>query len=418
MKKINNIHITFFRKGNKYNLPQYIKLDMTGEIMKYYYNFCMSEISNDEEKIILEYIAKNFNKENGFFEFDKEQSLNIPITDEEKDYEDMNMPCLYIIVEYNDGSQLLQASGKLFFEDVPNVTDYFLKSIKIVMDNHKYDEINLEKTMIELAIYYRLSRSIDEQNLYLGECVYLLKDEIWASTDGHPIFKIDRGTTINHLSSNFIGIDIKQYIQVIESAMQKIGYFDKTTKGMPLMDLSSEKSVEDLAYEILYYNKGIDELKKEINVNVYAKYELARRYECAEMYDKAYEFYEELAQNGFIKGIIREAICLFYGKGIEKSCKRAYELLKSVMDKSAYSSAIFLLGKMYYTGQGTEINYHEAFELFSEISNWNIEAKYYLAEMYLQGNGIEKDEKKGIELMKDAARNGSSKAITRLFIDK
>ena len=178
MKKINNVHITFFRIGNKYNLPQYVKLDMTGNKMKYYYNYCISDLTDDEEKIITEYIERNFNKENGFFEFDKEQSVRIPLNDEEKNYEDMNMPCLYVIVDYDDGSKLLQARGNLFFEDVPNVIDCFLKSIKIIMNNHKYDEINLEKSMIEIAIYLRMSRASEEQNLYLNECIYFLRDEI------------------------------------------------------------------------------------------------------------------------------------------------------------------------------------------------------------------------------------------------
>ena len=264
LKKINNVHITFFRIGNKYNLPQYVKLDMTGNKMKYYYNYCISDLTDDEEKIITEYIERNFNKENGFFEFDKEQSVRIPLNDVEKNYEDMNMPCLYVIVEYDDGSKLLQASGNLFFEDVPNVIDCFLKSIKIIMNNHKYDEINLEKSMIEIAIYLRMSRASDEQNLYLNECIYFLRDEIWASQDGHPIYQIDRGDPINKLSSYFIGINNEQYKQIIESVIQKIGYYSEITAGMPLMELSSEKMVENLAYEIIYVNKGTEELKKEI----------------------------------------------------------------------------------------------------------------------------------------------------------
>ena len=417
MKKINNVHITFFRIGNKYNLPQYVKLDMTGNKMKYYYNYCISDLTDDEEKIITEYIERNFNKENGFFEFDKEQSVRIPLNDVEKNYEDMNMPCLYVIVEYDDGSKLLQASGNLFFEDVPNVIDCFLKSIKIIMNNHKYDEINLEKSMIEIAIYLRMSRASEEQNLYLNECIYFLRDEIWASQDGHPIYQIDRGNPINKLSSYFIGINNEQYKQIIESVIQKIGYYSKITAGMPLMELSSEKMVENLAYEIIYVNKGTEELKKEVNVNLFAKYVLAVRYECSEMYEKAYKLYEELAEKGFIKGIIKKATCLFYGRGTEKSCKNAYELLKSAVQQSTYSSAILLLGKMYYTGQGTEINYDKAFELFSEIGNWNLEAKYYLAYMHLQGYGTVKNEEKGIRLMKETASEGYSKAINYLQIN-
>ena len=71
------------------------------------------------------------------------------------------------------------------------------------------------------------------------------------------------------------------------------------------MELSSEKMVENLAYEIIYVNKGTEELKKEVNVNLFAKYVLAVRYECSEMYEKAYKLYEELAEKGFIKGMQR-----------------------------------------------------------------------------------------------------------------
>ena len=115
--------------------------------------------------------------------------------------------------------------------------------------------------------------------------------------------------------------------------------------------------------------------------------------------------------------MIKKATCLFYGRGTKKSCKNAYELLKSAVQQSTYSSAILLLGKMYYTGQGTEINYDKAFELFSEIGNWNLEAKYYLAYMNLQGYGTVKNEEKGIRLMKEAASGGYSKAINYLQIN-
>lgn len=73
--------------------------------------------------------------------------------------------------------------------------------------------------------------------------------------------------------------------------------------------------------------------------------------------------------------------------------------------------------KCYNYHEVNQINYDKAFELFLEIGNWNLEAKYNLAYMHLQGYGTVKNEEKGIKLMKEAASEGYSKAINYLQIN-
>ena len=95
--------------------------------------------------------------------------------------------------------------------------------------------------------------------------------------------------------------------------------------------------------------------------------------------------------------------------------QRAIELLKKAT-RHGSGEAYYLLGNWYYNGEFLPKDDKKAYE------NWGkaVSLKYYeaasnLAYAYLEGVGCEKDEKKGIELYKLAADNGSGFSANKLF---
>lgn len=66
---------------------------------------------------------------------------------------------------------------------------------------------------------------------------------------------------------------------------------------------------------------------------------------------------------------------------------------------------------MYYKGVGTDKNYAKALywcEKAAKASDSpeNAEAKYICGTLYATGEGVEKDKEKGLDLMREAARQG------------
>lgn len=70
-----------------------------------------------------------------------------------------------------------------------------------------------------------------------------------------------------------------------------------------------------------------------------------------------------------------------------------------------------LLGLKYKYGDGVNVNFERAFELFTCASeNGNVDAKINLAEFYSKGMGVKKDEKYAINLYWQAAEKGNDSA--------
>lgn len=67
---------------------------------------------------------------------------------------------------------------------------------------------------------------------------------------------------------------------------------------------------------------------------------------------------------------------------------------------------------MYYNGKGTNKNYSAAASFYTKASDMGIdEAMYRLADMYMEGQGVEKDNVQAYEWMQIAFRLGNKKAI-------
>lgn len=299
------------------------------------------------------------------------------------------------------------------FDDLfsaPSVIQMLYKTIKNI--NNKYEKDYAEKILIQLAIYAIISTSNDEfQNL--KDCYYILEKELEFSNEGKTIFEFKEKPEhiVNTLRDNLKVINEEKYREYINSAMLKLNYYYATIPGYHLMDLASERDVDELAYEIIYFNKGTDELKKESKANICAMNELCERYYYSNLYNEAFNLANEISLKGHKKAIYTKILCTYLGNGTQKNEVEAFNELTKYVNEHVYFKARELLGEMYYFGNGTQQNYKKAFECFKEADGILASAEYYLGLMYINGQGVEVDEKKGLDYIIGAAKVRYKKAI-------
>lgn len=271
------------------------------------------------------------------------------------------------------------------------------------MDNNR---IEIEAELIQLSVYYMISTNEIDQKYTLKDCAKVLKDEIEKTKNGDTLFKVQKEEhIINKLFNKVKDINKDEYIKLIDDTVLKIMYFYNLSKDNSLMSTALEKDVEELSYNILYFNMGTDELKS-ID-NVHSKYELGERYLDAEMDKKAFECYSEASANGHKLATYRKIICIYKGYGTERNEELAFEELRKFVKEFVLSKAELLLGEMYFERE----NYADAFRQFERMENWETKAKFYLALMYMGGLGIEKDEDKARNLMIEAVNSRNKDAI-------
>ncbi len=271
---------------------------------------------------------------------------------------------------------------------------------------------NLEEKLIELAIYYVLANSKKNEILELSACTEILKKELEIIKENKTIFKVDCEHIINKLAQNFVDMKKDEYENMINIVILKINYYDYLIKEIPLMNIASEKDVTELANEIIYFNMGFEDLKKESQINKDAMYELGVRYDCAKMYKEAYNCFEIASKSNHKKAKYCKALCLCLGSGINKNEELAFkEIYQLCNSNEIYTKAKKLMGKMYYYGKGIEQNYKKAFECFEDVKDEEKTAQYYIGKMYLKGYGVKKNKKLGKKYIINSAKLGCKKAI-------
>lgn len=95
--------------------------------------------------------------------------------------------------------------------------------------------------------------------------------------------------------------------------------------------------------------------------------------------------------------------------------KSSSELDKLVQEPTDVAS-MFEAGKAFYLGSTGDINYKEALKRFRELAdNHNhTESQFYLGRMYEKGQGVNKDETEALYWYEKAAKNGDSRANSRI----
>lgn len=263
----------------------------------------------------------------------------------------------------------------------------------------------LETCIIQLSMYYMLATTDMDEYYTLKDCTKKLNEEINAAKKGSTIFHVKKEHIINKLYDNLKDLEKEQYIELLRDSILKMNFYYNISKDNSLMSTAIEDDVEELAYNILYFNKGTDELKK--MEDMHAQYELGERYFEAEMDKYAYEYFVKAAEKGHKLASYRKIICIYKGYGIGKNEELAFTELKKYTKDFVYSKAELLLGEMYFERE----KYEEAFKQFEKMENWEAKAKFYLALMYMGGLGIEKDEDRAKDLMIEAVNSRNRDAI-------
>ena len=77
------------------------------------------------------------------------------------------------------------------------------------------------------------------------------------------------------------------------------------------------------------------------------------------------------------------------------------------------------VARMYYNGEGREVNYKEAAKWFEKAAALDNKGSIYaLGLMYLNGKGVQKDKKKAWDLIEKAAKLGNPAAMQKLLSRK
>ena len=119
--------------------------------------------------------------------------------------------------------------------------------------------------------------------------------------------------------------------------------------------------------------------------------------------------FSQAAELGDPEGIYALAECYLLGKGVDKDPKRAVELLAA---SSALNNpvAMNLLGDVYRRGIPglIEPNLAESLRLFSQAKERGfLDAQGNLGVLYMNGQGVPKDEKMAVELFRDGAEKNN-----------
>lgn len=131
-------------------------------------------------------------------------------------------------------------------------------------------------------------------------------------------------------------------------------------------------------------------------------------------FNKAFEWFNKSANQGFNKAIFNLAICYRLGEGTAANYQKAMELLIQLCD-SGFLAAYNSLAIYYMKGLGVEKDVNKAIELWKYASDHNDpKAQYNLGYRYLVGKDVGKDAAKGLELLKSASNNGEILALRRL----
>ena len=117
--------------------------------------------------------------------------------------------------------------------------------------------IDLESILIQLSIFYTLATEHDDQNSQLADCATILEKEIGMAMNESTLFYFEGiEHIVNKLSGYFTGMDKDEYIDIVKNVIAKINYYDELVNEHHLMNLGSEKDVEQLADEIICFNMG------------------------------------------------------------------------------------------------------------------------------------------------------------------
>lgn len=156
-------------------------------------------------------------------------------------------------------------------------------------------------------------------------------------------------------------------------------------------------------------NKSIEELEVLVEQkNTEAMNELAHRYAIGNGVQKNDEKTAELLKDavklGSEKAKYSLAVSYYYGLGVNKDKKIAFDMFKELAEKNENMKVNYYLGEIYYLGNIVETDYTKAFKYITKALEYNRndkDAKYYFAMMLYYGDGTEKNTGRAIEIFEE-----------------
>lgn len=159
------------------------------------------------------------------------------------------------------------------------------------------------------------------------------------------------------------------------------------------------------AQSLKWFKEAGDNGQSEAMVQVGLMFSNGRGLDAPDL-QEAFRWFTRAANLNDPDGITALADCYLRGQGVEKDPKRAVELLSTAANIMNNPRAMNILGGLNRNGLGdiVKTNPAEAFRLYSRAVDMGyLDAQGNLGVLYVQGEGVPKDEKKAVELFKDGA---------------
>lgn len=135
----------------------------------------------------------------------------------------------------------------------------------------------------------------------------------------------------------------------------------------------------------------------------------------------AVQWFEKSAEQNHLEGLRNLALCYAFGDGVKSSKSKSQELYRRAfpicleLAEQGDSSAIALMAKSYWLGQGVKRDYALAAQWYEKSAAFgNLEAMCRLGEFYERGQGVPKDAAISAEWYRKAANSGSPYGLYKL----
>lgn len=266
-------------------------------------------------------------------------------------------------------------------KEIKNYINYFEKCYKILNEYNEFDNIKYFYNEDKTNNYNTLLKNVVKEDVNLD--FNLLNNKEFNTIISLPHCKC---TSINTDNAMCLKNNNKSIEVLVESLYTKPIRYSRTysilKKAIKEKVLKEEEKILEIA-SMCYDSNFTDIYTKVGNI-----YEQLNNNKCIDYYKKSIEMNDE-------EGTYNLAVCLLEGKFIDVDYEEAYRLFKTMNEEE--TRVLYYLGYMMKNGYGCDINYDKAFEIFNNI----LEQRDYfefieycfieLADMYMNGLGVEKD---------------------------
>ena len=255
---------------------------------------------------------------------------------------------------------------------------------------------------------------------------------ILSGVSGGPVLNA-KGQVVGVVSYNSMNSlfaikpnSLKAFIRKKDAGLSCSGFVDPKTcikKEMGNLERLAEGETPFAQYNLaeVYYDernfeRALEWYEKSANQGFpLAQLKLGDIYYSEQAFKQAFYWYKKAADNGLAQAQHKVAVMCEEGKGTKQNSSLALQYTK----KSARQGLVedqFNVAFMYQKGVGTEANFIEAAKWYKlAADNGLAQAQHNLAEMYRKGEGVEKNPKEAFNLHKLAAKQGYASSKTKLF---